>query len=264
MKKLVLAAVTAATLLSGCATNQDKPDAWICTLIGGGVGFGVGDSVAPGTGLVGAIIGGHLCTNAEETAAEPVAVKGADGDGDGDGIADALDQCPNTPAGAAVDSNGCAEDSDGDGIADYLDKCPATPTEYLVNDSGCTQYMEQQISKELIINFDNNKSVVKEQFLGEVEAIADFLRKYPQVDLVIEGHTSKLGSAAYNQQLSEQRAAAVAELLVGRFGIAASRVNTVGYGESRLLTDVDTKAAHERNRRIVAVMSASERVAVKR
>ncbi|MBS9767724.1 MAG: OmpA family protein [Flavobacteriaceae bacterium] len=45
-------------------------------------------------------------------------------DADGDGIADRKDKCPNTPAGVAVDEDGCPLDTDGDGVADYLDKCP--------------------------------------------------------------------------------------------------------------------------------------------
>ena len=45
-------------------------------------------------------------------------------DSDGDGISDKKDKCPNTPAGVAVDENGCPKDSDGDGVADDMDDCP--------------------------------------------------------------------------------------------------------------------------------------------
>lgn len=45
-------------------------------------------------------------------------------DADMDGVSDAKDKCPNTPAGVAVDENGCPIDSDGDGVADYIDDCP--------------------------------------------------------------------------------------------------------------------------------------------
>lgn len=48
-------------------------------------------------------------------------------DTDGDGVSDKKDQCPETPAGVAVDDLGCAIDTDGDGIADHLDKCPKVP-----------------------------------------------------------------------------------------------------------------------------------------
>ncbi|MDD2304773.1 MAG: OmpA family protein [Prolixibacteraceae bacterium] len=45
-------------------------------------------------------------------------------DSDMDGVSDNKDKCPNTPAGVAVDANGCPIDTDGDGVADYIDDCP--------------------------------------------------------------------------------------------------------------------------------------------
>ncbi|PVX51785.1 thrombospondin type 3 repeat-containing protein [Balneicella halophila] len=48
-------------------------------------------------------------------------------DADGDGVSDRNDKCPNTPAGVAVDEDGCPIDTDGDGVPDYLDKCPNQP-----------------------------------------------------------------------------------------------------------------------------------------
>ena len=45
-------------------------------------------------------------------------------DSDMDGVSDKKDKCPNTPAGVAVDVNGCPIDTDGDGVADYIDDCP--------------------------------------------------------------------------------------------------------------------------------------------
>lgn len=72
---------------------------------------------------------------AEVVAAAPVIVPPVDSDGDG--VIDALDKCPGTPAGVAVDSNGCPIDSDNDGVPDYLDKCPATPVGVAVDAKGC-------------------------------------------------------------------------------------------------------------------------------
>jgi len=62
---------------------------------------------------------------------------GAPLDSDGDGVANRLDQCPNTPKGAKVDTRGCPLDSDGDGVFDGLDKCPDTPAGVKVNAEGC-------------------------------------------------------------------------------------------------------------------------------
>jgi OOP family OmpA-OmpF porin len=60
-------------------------------------------------------------------------------DSDGDGIYDDVDECPDTPAGVAVDSRGCPKDSDGDGVYDYMDKCPDTPAGVSVDSVGCPE-----------------------------------------------------------------------------------------------------------------------------
>jgi len=58
-------------------------------------------------------------------------------DTDGDGVTDDLDKCPGTPAGTAVDANGCPLDDDGDGVTNDLDKCPGTPAGAKVDAVGC-------------------------------------------------------------------------------------------------------------------------------
>jgi outer membrane protein OmpA-like peptidoglycan-associated protein len=58
-------------------------------------------------------------------------------DADGDGIADGSDRCPGTPAGVAVDMNGCPLDSDGDGVPDQFDRCAGTAAGTSVDAMGC-------------------------------------------------------------------------------------------------------------------------------
>jgi OOP family OmpA-OmpF porin len=58
-------------------------------------------------------------------------------DDDHDGVNNDVDKCPGTPAGAKVDANGCELDSDGDGVSDSRDQCPNTPTGAKVDDKGC-------------------------------------------------------------------------------------------------------------------------------
>tara|TARA_R110000751_G_C13795394_1_gene483441 strand:+ start:75213 stop:76601 length:1389 start_codon:yes stop_codon:yes gene_type:complete len=58
-------------------------------------------------------------------------------DGDNDGVVDSQDQCPDTPAGTAVDSMGCILDLDGDGVINRLDNCPDTPAGTVVDSYGC-------------------------------------------------------------------------------------------------------------------------------
>jgi outer membrane protein OmpA-like peptidoglycan-associated protein len=69
----------------------------------------------------------------------------------------------------------------------------------------------------------------------------------------LEGHTDAVGSAAYNQRLSERRAATVRDHLVRRFGIDPSRLEAVGYGESQPLVPTPDGQAEPRNRRVQVV-----------
>ncbi|HJQ67037.1 MAG TPA: OmpA family protein [Gemmatimonadales bacterium] len=64
--------------------------------------------------------------------------RGCPQDSDGDAVANGVDSCPNTPAGAQVDRTGCPLDGDRDGVADGNDQCTATPAGAAVDARGCT------------------------------------------------------------------------------------------------------------------------------
>ena len=72
----------------------------------------------------------------------------------------------------------------------------------------------------------------------------------------IDGHTDAVGSAAYNQQLSEARADAVRDYLVARFGVEAGRLETHGYGFTRLLDPQDPTSAVNRRVEITNIGAA--------
>jgi OOP family OmpA-OmpF porin len=173
-------------------------------------------------------------------------------DSDGDGVPDNLDKCPNTPKGVKVDARGCPLDSDGDGVPDHLDKCPNTPRGTKVDATGCPIQLSERVSIRLEVQFDTAKADIKPQFTPEIKRLADFMRQYPTTKVLIEGHTDNVGSPAFNQKLSERRAQAVAQSLVRDHGIAADRVQSAGYGESRPIADNKTADGRATNRRVVA------------
>jgi len=155
-------------------------------------------------------------------------------------------------------------DSDNDGVLDNKDNCANTPATDKVNEVGCTVFTEGQDTVELLINFDSNKAVVKEKYKPIMVKVAKFMEAYPDLSLTIKGHSSAKGSAKYNQTLSTKRAQAVVDVLINEFGIDASRLKAIGYGESKLLDKNNTAAAHEKNRRIEATISSTNKVAEKR
>ncbi len=114
------------------------------------------------------------------------------------------------------------------------------------------------ITVRLNVEFEFDKAVVRAIYGDELEAIANAMKVHDDIILVLEGHTDSLGTDAYNQDLSERRAAAVKAKLVEDYGIPAERLSTVGYGESRPIDTNDTDAGRQRNRRVIGEMSYTE------
>ena len=148
-------------------------------------------------------------------------------------------------------------DSDRDGVPDSQDQCPDSEVGAKVDELGCYIMIKEGHSIELNVNFANDSSDVTAENFAEISKLADFLREYPQTNVVIEGHTDDTGSTEHNQGLSERRAEAVAAVLIERDGVSASRVSTKGYGESRPLFDSSTANYRAMNRRVVAVATAT-------
>jgi OmpA-OmpF porin, OOP family len=174
-------------------------------------------------------------------------------DSDKDGVWDSNDKCPDTPAGAAVNDDGCPKDSDGDGVADYLDKCPDTPADTKVDKTGCPLPVAT-VTKEGAYNFgniyfDTGKDTIKPKSRPVLDGVVDYMNANPGVKLEVQGNTDNVGPDKPNQKLSEKRAAAVKKYLVGK-GIAADRLTAKGYGESKPAEDNATKEGRAKNRRI--------------
>ncbi len=189
-------------------------------------------------------------------------------DSDKDGVYDYLDKCPGTPAGVVVDKDGCPLDSDKDGVYDYLDKCPGTPAGVQVDKDGCPPPVVQKVvpqaaaAPEIIekgrttlkVLFDTNKSVIKKGYFADVDALAAVMKQYPDLNVIIEGHTDNVGSDAYNKKLSQSRADAVKKYIVDKAGIDATRIKAVGFGEEKPIADNATKEGKTKNRRVEAAV----------
>ncbi|EWH12160.1 HAD family hydrolase [Catenovulum agarivorans DS-2] len=195
--------------------------------------------------------------SAAKTTAPKAPVKPVVVDTDADGVADSADLCANTPTGVRVNSQGCPFDRDADGVYDYLDECPMTPEGAKVTDNGCREQLVETVSIQLYVSFPNNSSVVPAEYHDEIKKVADFMRQYPDSTVTLVGHTDSSGSAAYNQMLSEKRAARVAAYLVNNFGLESERVLSRGEGETNPIADNSTAQGREKNRRVTAEISAT-------
>ncbi|WP_417565425.1 OmpA family protein [Marinobacter sp.] len=90
-----------------------------------------------------------------------------------------------------------------------------------------------------------------------LEKLVNFLKQYPDRQVLIEGHTDNVGSATFNQTLSRQRAESVRRFLVNR-GIESSRLSVSGYGFERPVASNDTAMGRQQNRRVEVVIENRE------
>ncbi|HXG55074.1 MAG TPA: OmpA family protein [Vicinamibacterales bacterium] len=103
------------------------------------------------------------------------------------------------------------------------------------------------------IYFDFGSATLRAESDVALKQIADALGADRAWRVQMEGHTDSIGTAERNQSLSEARAAAVKGALVSRFGIAADRLTTTGYGATRPKAPNDTLVGRARNRRVELV-----------
>ena len=171
-------------------------------------------------------------------------------DADGDGITDAEDGCPNEAGPKA--NNGCPyQDRDNDGVLDKDDQCPDVPG--TVANNGCPEVTIEVINQlneySKTILFDTAKASIREESYAVLQNIVDIMKEYPNTSFVIEGHTDSRGSDSLNQRLSDERAASVKNYLT-TIGMDASRLSSIGYGETRPIATNNTAAGRQQNRRV--------------
>lgn len=171
-------------------------------------------------------------------------------DADGDGVADKSDKCPQVKG--PKENGGCPwPDRDGDKVLDKDDKCPDVAGS-LAN-QGCPDVSEEAMKKlndyAKTILFDTGKASFQKQTYPVLKSITAILKEYPSAKFSIEGHTDNVGTAASNQKLSEERASAVKGYLVSN-GVAADRLTSSGFGQTKPMDSNATKAGKANNRRV--------------
>jgi outer membrane protein OmpA-like peptidoglycan-associated protein len=183
-----------------------------------------------------------------------------DSDRDGDGVFDHEDACPDKPGPKEYD--GCP-DSDGDEVPDNQDDCPDIfgPPE----NNGCPYEAppfvlveSDRIRIKGTILFETGKAKIQQRSFKLLDEVASVLAKNPALGpILIEGHTDNKGSRAMNVDLSQRRAKAVLEYLVGK-GIDRKRLSAKGFGFDRPITSNATPLGRAKNRRVEFRLIRSE------
>ena len=99
------------------------------------------------------------------------------------------------------------------------------------------------------IYFDFDKTTLKKESYEELAKVIDFLKRNPNVEIEIAGHTDSKGSDEYNQRLSQGRTQAVVDYLISQ-GVNARRLVAMGYGESKPVDTNETEEGRAKNRRV--------------
>lgn len=109
------------------------------------------------------------------------------------------------------------------------------------------------------ILFDVDKSDLQPAAKTNIENLAKILNKYPDTNILVEGHTDSTGSADYNMTLSQKRAESVAGYAKS-MGVSGSRFSTVGYGKTQPIASNMTAEGRQQNRRVEIAIFANDKL----
>lgn len=137
-------------------------------------------------------------------------------------------------------------DTDADGVIDEKDQCPDTGAGDRVDGNGCTL---DKIIELKGVTFEFDKTRLRPDAQTILDWAVDILKKYPDMQVEIAGHTDNIGTDEYNQQLSEGRAQSVKDYFV-EHGVPDSQMSVKGYGESEPRDSNDSEEGRELNRRV--------------
>lgn len=103
------------------------------------------------------------------------------------------------------------------------------------------------------ILFSTNSSVITENAKQSIRELVKTINKYGQPNVQIQGHTDATGTAEYNKWLSDKRASSVKTFAIG-LGVAAERIQTMGYGVTKPIAPNNTPEGRAKNRRVEVIV----------
>nr|WP_243393470.1 OmpA family protein [Leptospira perolatii] len=118
-----------------------------------------------------------------------------------------------------------------------------SPVEVRKSEEGVTLSLDSLL-------FDTDRSELKAPAKVILDKIAKVLKKYPEKEIRISGHTDDRGSQEYNQKLSQERALSVLQELRDQHDIEEKRMSYKGYGKSKPITDNSSEESRAKNRRV--------------
>lgn len=206
------------------------------------------------------------CVDRKGVESKDAKLNGCPADTDGDGIFDDADACAEVKGIADKEArfNGCAADIDGDEIKNAEDACPFEKGIHTKDpkDHGCMKWVrvtDKEIQILMQVEFkvygksrQETIDPVSDDLLKEVR---DAINQHPEIKKIeVQGHTDDSGDAAFNMNLSQQRADAVRQWLVTA-GIAPDKLVAKGYGHTMPIADNRIREGRQKNRRVHFVVT---------
>jgi OOP family OmpA-OmpF porin len=207
-------------------------------------------------------------------------------DNDDDGVPNKIDQEPETVQGALVDTKGRALDSDLDGVPDHSDKELHSPPGYKVNELGVADVPKPITQKDVqvikgadgndklvignetyqpktgdkgglkdwflpMIHFDKDKYDLRSESYAQLSYVATVLKAYPDIKVVVYGHTDVYSNDDYNDMLSYNRAMNAIDHLVSKYGVNRNQLMVKYAGKkTNLIQTAVSESDHLQNRRV--------------
>jgi OOP family OmpA-OmpF porin len=113
---------------------------------------------------------------------------------------------------------------------------------------------------ELKVEFDFDKSFIRSKYFKTLTEFGDFMGKYPNHTVNLEGNTDNFGTDQYNQKLGQRRAESVREFLLKYFTtISPARLTAISHGEAKPVATNESKEGRQRNRRVFATFTYCEK-----
>ena len=109
------------------------------------------------------------------------------------------------------------------------------------------------------ILFDVDKATLKDEAKTNIDKLAVILKKYPDTNVLIEGHTDATGTEEHNLELSKERAQSVSNYLA-QLGVDPARFTATGYGELQPIASNDTQEGRQQNRRVELAVMANDKL----
>ncbi|WP_158538053.1 OmpA family protein [Corallincola holothuriorum] len=98
--------------------------------------------------------------------------------------------------------------------------------------------------------FDSGKETLKPESAPELQQLSELMKSYPELNILIVGHTDNVGDDSLNQNLSNGRANSIQHQLSRNYGVKPQRMNAMGKGESAPVADNSTESGRAKNRRV--------------